>query len=143
VIGIGEEGICMSDANSFGMSTTDRRRYKRVKISNPISYVFLDKEGNEIEEGIGTVLNISQRGILLETYLPVKSSFILITYIDLEGQLLNIKGKVIYSMPGESGNFFVGVRFVDTHENHRKMTVSFIKAYHSVKNQSIRKRNSP
>jgi c-di-GMP-binding flagellar brake protein YcgR len=107
----------MSNANSSGMSTTDRRRYKRIETSNLISYVFIDKEGNEIKEGMGRTLNISQGGLLLEAYLPVKVQFILIMYIDLEGQLLKTKGKVVHSRPGESGNFFVGVRFVDTHES--------------------------
>lgn len=121
----------MSNANSTGISTADKRRHKRIETSNLISYVFIDKEGNEIEEGMGAALNISQGGLLLETYLPVNARFILIIYIDLEGQLLKIKGKVVYSRPGELGNFFVGVLFVDTHESQRKMIVSFVKAYHS------------
>jgi len=121
----------MSNANSTDISTTEKRRYKRIETSNLISYVFIDKEGNEIEEGMGAALNISQGGLLLETYLPVNAQFILIMYIDLEGQLLKIKGKVVYSRPGELGNFFVGVRFVDTLESQRKMIVSFIKSYHS------------
>ena len=123
----------MSNANSSGMSTTDKRKYRRIETSNTISYVFIDEEGNEIEEGMGTALNISQGGLLLETYLPVKAQFILIMHIDLKGELLKIKGKVTYSRPGESGNYFVGVRFLDTHESQRKMIVSFIKAYHSRK----------
>ena len=133
----------MGNLNSIGISTTDKRRHKRIETSNLISYVFIDKEGNEIEEGMGAALNMSQGGLLLETYLPVKAQFILIMHIDLKGELLKIKGKVVYSRPGELGNFFVGVRFVDTHESQRKMTVSFIKADHSRREQSIRKRNIP
>ena len=133
----------MSNTNSSRISTTDRRRYKRIETSNIISYILVDKKGNEIEEGMGTVVNICQGGILLETYLPVKAQFILIMYIDLEGQLLKIKGNVVYSRAGESGNFFVGVRFVDTHESQHKMIVSFIKAYYSRRKQSTGKKNFP
>jgi hypothetical protein len=133
----------MGSANSSDMSTTDRRRYKRIETSYLISYVLIDKGGNAMEEGMGTALNISQGGLLLETYLPVKAQFILIMYIDLEGQLLNIKGKVVYSRAGESGNFFVGVRLVDTYESKRKMMVSCIKAHYRGRNQSIRKNNIP
>jgi c-di-GMP-binding flagellar brake protein YcgR len=124
------------------MSTSDMRRYRRVETSNLISYVAIDKDGTEIEEGIGTALNISQGGLLLETYLPVKTRFILIMCIDLQGQLLKIKGKVVHFRIGKSGNFFVGVRFLDTHESQRKMIVSLIKTYHSRKKQSIRKKNT-
>ena len=125
------------------MNTNNKRKFQRIETSNIISYVFVDKEGNEIEEGMGTALNISQGGVLLETYLPVKAQYILIMHIDLKGRLLRIKGKVVYSRPGDSGNFFVGVRFVDTHESQRKMIVSFIKAYHIQKNKNIQKSNIP
>jgi c-di-GMP-binding flagellar brake protein YcgR len=122
---------------------TERRRHKRLETSHLISYVFIDKEGNEIEDGMGTALNLSQGGLLLETYLPVKAQFILIMYIDLEGQLVKIKGKVVHSRRGKLGNFFVGVRLVDTHESQRKMIVSFIKDYYSRKSHSIEQGNNP
>ena len=121
----------MRNANLSEMNATDKRRYQRIKTSNIISYVFIDKEGNEIEEGIGRALNISQGGLLLETYLPVKHQFITIMHVDLKGRLLKIKGKVIYSRPGESGKFFVGVQFMDTQESQRKLIISFIKAYNN------------
>ena len=85
------------------MKMTDRRRYKRLETSCLISYIFLDREGNEIDEGMGTALNLSQGGLLLETYLPVKAQFILIMYIDLEGQLVKIKGKVVHT-PGHQSD---------------------------------------
>jgi len=133
----------IDNLNSTGMISTDKRRYKRIETSNVISYICMDMGGNEIEEGMGTVLNISQGGLLIETYLPVKAQFILIMYIDLEGRLIKIKGEVVYSRPGELGNFLVGIRFKDTHESQSKMTVSFIKDYYSRRKQSIRKRNIP
>jgi hypothetical protein len=64
-------------------------------------------------------------------------------YIDLEGQLLKIKGKVVYSRPGALGNFFLGVQFVDTHESQHKIIVSFIKAFYSRRKQSVQKSNYP
>ena len=133
----------MHNADPSGMSSTDKRKYPRIETSNIISYVFFDEEGNEIEEGMGTALNISQGGLLLETYLPVKAQLIMIMYIDLEGQLLKIKGKVVYSRQGGSGNLLIGVNFVDTKESQRKMIVSLIKAYHSRRHQIIRKENIP
>jgi hypothetical protein len=143
LLGIEEKDISMSHANSSGRDTTDKRRYQRIKTSNIISYISIDEEGNEIEEGIGTALNISQGGLLLETYLPVKARFILILHIDVKGQLQRIKGEVVYSRPGDSGNFFVGVRFIDTRESQRNMTVSIVKAYHSRKKENLGKRNIP
>jgi len=110
----------MSNANSSGKSTTDRRRCKRVGISSLISYVYMDEEGNEIAGGIAISLNLSLEGLLLEAYLPVESPFILIIFIGLEGQLVEIKGEIVHSRPGASRHFLVGIQFVDSLERPKR-----------------------
>ena len=127
----------MGRIDSSGMSRTDRRRYKRIKTSNLISYICIDNEGNEIGEGMGTSLDMSMEGLLLETYLPVETPFVRIMYIDLEGHLLKIKGKVVHSRPGDSRKSLVGIRFVDTHERQHRIISSFIRAYYSRRKQSL------
>ena len=49
------------------MSTSERRKYPRVKVYYPISYVCMDKNGRIVQENMGVALNISQSGILVET----------------------------------------------------------------------------
>ena len=120
MIGIGEDGICMSNANSSGKSTTDRRRCKRIGTSSLMSYVYMDEEGNEIAGGIGMSLNLSLEGLLLEAYLPVESPYILIIFIGSEGQLVDIKGEIVHSRPGASRHFLVGIQFADSHERPKR-----------------------
>jgi hypothetical protein len=120
----------MSNAISTGMSTTDKRRYRRIETSNIISYVCLDREGNAIGGGIGTSVNMSTEGLLLQIYLPIEAPFVLITYIDSEDQLRQIKGKVVHSKPIDPESFLVGIRFVDTYESQYRIIASFTNAFY-------------
>jgi len=128
----------MSNANSSSKRTIDRRRYKRIGTSNIISYVCLDREGNAIGGGMGTSVNMNTEGLLLQTYLPVEASFVLITYIDSEDQLRQIKGKVVHFKLIEPVSFLVGIRFVDTYESQYRILTSFTKSYYGRRNQSYR-----
>ena len=49
------------------MNTSERRKYPRVKVYYPISYICSEKSGRIVQENMGVALNISQSGILIET----------------------------------------------------------------------------
>jgi len=111
----------MSNVNSSGTSTTERRRCKRIGTSSLISYAYMDEEGNEIAGGMGMSLNLGLEGLLLESYLPIESPFILIIFIGSEGQLVDIKGEIVHSRLGPSRHFLVGIQFANSHERPKRM----------------------
>ena len=80
------------------MPKTDKRKYPRVETRNVVSYVCMDKKGNEIGEGMGETLNISQGGILLKSVAPIESEFVLLMSIDFENNIMEIRGKVAHSI---------------------------------------------
>jgi len=49
------------------MNVVEKRKYPRVQIQNLISYVCLDEDGNPVKHLMGSALDISQGGLLLET----------------------------------------------------------------------------
>ena len=66
------------------MPETDKRKHARIEALNVISYICTDEDDNQLGEGVGETMNISQGGILLKTPLPIESEYILLTTIDLE-----------------------------------------------------------
>jgi len=118
------------------MSKTDKREYPRVETRNVVSYVCLDKEGNEIGEGMGETLNISQGGILLKSAYLIESEFILLMSIDLENNIMEVKGKVAHSKKDKSGKYETGISFLGTHDENIQTIKSFIKTYHSRKTRN-------
>ncbi|MDY6792666.1 MAG: PilZ domain-containing protein [Thermodesulfobacteriota bacterium] len=118
------------------MPKTDKRKYPRVKTRNVVSYVCVDKKGNEIGEGMGETLNISQGGILLKSVSPIESEFILLMSIDLENNIMEIKGKVAHTKKGNSGKYETGISFLGTLDENVQIIKKFVKAYHSRKNKT-------
>lgn len=117
------------------MTTTDQRKYPRVETRNVVSYVCLDKKGDEIGEGMGETLNISQGGILLKSTSPIESEFVLLMSIDLENNIMEIKGKVAHSKKGNSGKYETGISFLGTRDENVQIIKKFVKTYHTRKNK--------
>ena len=120
----------MQDVNSDNISITNKRKTPRVKTSNGVSYVCIDENGNEIEQGMGKTIDISLGGILLETSVRIESKYILLATIDLKGNLIEIRGKVSYSRKIEFGEFLNGIQFLETLERQIKIIAEFIKVHH-------------
>jgi c-di-GMP-binding flagellar brake protein YcgR len=112
------------------MPELDRRTYPRIHISNGVSYACLNDKFKEVDQGIGKVLNISQGGVLLETPKKINSRYILIMSIDLEDNMIEIRGKVIYSKKHPANWMLTGVKFMEPYSMQRKAIAEFIRAYH-------------
>ncbi len=109
------------------MPETEQRKYPRIEALNVISYICTDEDDNQLGEGVGETMNISQGGILLKTPLPIESEYILLTTIDLENNTIDIKGKIAHSQRDESGKFETGIRFLGTHEEKIQVVKSLVK----------------
>ena len=109
------------------MPETDKRKYARIEALNVISYICTDEDDNQLGEGVGETMNISQGGILLKTPLPIEAEYILLTTIDFENNTIDIKGKVAHSQRDESGKFTTGIRFLGTHDEKIQIVKCLIK----------------
>jgi len=111
------------------LAEEEKRKHYRAKTVNPVSYVCVDQDANPLNQGMGTTLDISRGGLLMETKVPIKSQFILLTATDTEEELTRIKGKVVYCREVEPGLFHTGIRFVEANERIRKIVAGMIKAF--------------
>jgi len=99
------------------MSKGDKRKHPRVKTNNEIAYVILDDRDNEIDEGLGKIVNVSLGGILIETIKPIGLQNILLTTTGIDDERINMKGDVTHCRMEDSKTFRTGVQFLETKEN--------------------------
>ncbi|QTA89873.1 phosphoribosylaminoimidazolesuccinocarboxamide synthase [Desulfonema magnum] len=103
---------------------TEKRRHIRIDSLN-LSHIWVDEMG----EGIGRTLNVSESGILLETYFyPGLEEFLILT-IAFEDKLLEIKGKVVHYKSREGGRFETGIEFLETDDSAVRFLKKFIKRF--------------
>ena len=93
-------------------------------------------ENGEISDlGMGRALNISQNGIFLETSRLVFSEYISLMSVDLDNNLIEVKGQVIYSGMNESGMVGNGIRLQGEHHENIQFATRLIKVFHVRKNR--------
>jgi hypothetical protein len=113
----------------------ERRIYPRVKTCNLISYMAIKANGEIIDLGMGRALNISQNGIFLETPRLVFSEYISLMSVDLDNNLIEVKGEVIYSGINRSGMVGNGIRLHGEHHENIQFVTRLIKVFHVRKNK--------
>jgi hypothetical protein len=94
------------------------------------------KANGEITDlGMGRALDISQNGIFLETPRLVFSEYISLMSVDLDNNLIEIKGEVIYSGINRSGMVGNGIRLQGEHHENIQFATRLIKVFHARKNR--------
>ena len=118
------------------MGKKERRKYPRVQIMDPISYLSLDSGGEILEQNIAVVRNVSQTGIQIESFLEVNSKYLSLMFFDLDKHQIELKGEVIYCKRNESGQFNIGINFVETSDENLQFVKALVKSYHYQKEKS-------
>jgi hypothetical protein len=111
------------------MVINEKRRCPRIHALNLISYSCLDETEKIVAQGMGRTLNISEDGILLETYVSIDPKYSIALSIGLENELINIKGQIIFSKPGNNDKFEAGIEFLETDESTLEILQKYIKAF--------------
>jgi len=125
---------CQEIYRVFPPDVTNRRKYKRINTKNVISHVIVDKHGNKISQGLSNTVDISKGGILLETSNPIEPGLVLLTAVDLDENLIDIKGELVYCRDTPTGMYHSGIKFVDTNEQRVNFAKRLIKDYNHRKN---------
>ncbi len=118
------------------MGEKERRKYSRVQIFDPISYLSKDSKGRIIGYNIAVVRNVSQTGIRIETFQAISSDNISLMFFDLANKEIEIKGEVIYCTNNGAGQFNIGIRLVGTAAENLHFIRALVKSYHYQKEKS-------
>lgn len=111
------------------MTAEERREHPRINALNLISYRCIDETHQTLAQGMGRTLNLSEDGILLETHVSVDPKHTVIMAIGLEDDLIDIKGRVVYSVGGENERFEAGIEFIEIDEIALEVLKKYIKAF--------------
>ena len=107
------------------MTPENKRKHRRIASLN-LSFICLDEDNNIVKQGMGRTLNLSESGILLETHFPIKLEYLVLLTIALKEDLLEIKGKPIHVRSVETGEFEVGIEFLEPDQDSIRLLESFI-----------------
>jgi hypothetical protein len=67
-----------------------------------------------ISNGLGVALDVSQKGISLETPFSIEAGLIVLATTDRENHLFKVKGKLLHSTKASNGLYHSGIKFIDT-----------------------------
>ena len=119
------------------MDGADRRKHVRVETSNLISYESINKDGEIVLNSLGKARNVSRSGILLETAHLIAAEYVSLMTVDLDNNLIQLKGQLIYCRETDSGLYQAGIRFAGSKEETAIFSVKLIKLYHHRKHNMI------
>jgi hypothetical protein len=118
------------------MEKKDRRKYPRIQIFDPISYLSEDAKGGILEQNVAVVRNVSQTGVQIESFWEIKSKYLSLMLFDLNKKQIEVKGNVIYCKKTESGSFNCGINLEGTVKQNLRFVKALVKSYHYKKEDS-------
>jgi hypothetical protein len=91
--------------------TVELRHHKRTAINQAMVYTTMDKEGKIQARGIGRALDISPKGLMMETREPVSEKLLRVRIALPNDQNIAIDCEVVYSMPYRPQTYRTGIKF--------------------------------
>jgi len=112
----------------------EKRRYPRINISNVVSYTLFDENKKKIDSGKGRIRNLSQNGALMETSKPLSGSFIVLASINLNGNIIKVKGSIANTRKTDKeGQYLAGIKFIGPEDERRNAVIAFIRVHNYLK----------
>jgi hypothetical protein len=113
------------------MTKEEKRKHSRIDSLNLLNYVYLDENEDESTQGMGRTLNVSESGILLETHNPIDTNHLVSLTIGFQEDVVDIKGRVIYTKENENTMFESGIEFLEMDDAARVILRGYIKAFNA------------
>lgn len=107
------------------MNTNENRKHPRVNALN-LSYICLDEDHQVIKQGMGRTLNVSESGILLETYFPIEATHTLVLSVGFKDRVVDIMGRPAHIRSTGPGVYEIGVEFTDLDETARHAVKDYL-----------------
>ena len=111
----------------MGERIIDERQFKREDSVNIVDYVMLGEDGEPESSGMGRTINVGARGLLLETFTPLKDQRVLLVTLGLENDMIELKGRITYIGTSEEKIFRSGIEFMEIDEEGKRVLHKFLK----------------
>lgn len=113
------------------MTNEEKRKHFRIDSLHLLNYVYFDENDEEATQGMGRTLNVSESGILLETHNAIDVQTIISLTIGFEEEVVDIKGRTIYSNKNTQNMFESGIEFFDVDKEALKILRQYIAAFNA------------
>ncbi|NTV15508.1 MAG: PilZ domain-containing protein [Desulfobulbaceae bacterium] len=117
------------------MTERECRGSARRDTLNLLDYIILDESGQEVDRAMARTLNVSEKGILLETHLPLAPGQKLLITIGLRNKLFEFKGRVAHSEACATESHCSGIEFIDVSPEGLATLQEFLAAFNAQTNQ--------
>jgi c-di-GMP-binding flagellar brake protein YcgR len=107
----------------------EKRKHSRIGSMHLLNYIYLDESDGETIQGMGRTLNVSESGLLLETHNPIDTRNIISLTVGLEEEMVDIKGRIVYSKKNENGMFESGIEFFDIDDPAQRILRRYISEF--------------
>jgi phage terminase large subunit-like protein len=115
------------------MTNEEKRKHSRIDSLHLLNYVYYDESEEEATQGMGRTLNVSESGILLETHNPIDTGNVVSLTIGFEEDVVDIKGRPVYSNKNDRDMYESGIEFFDVDQEAQKVLRQYITAFNAEK----------
>ena len=81
------------------MQDSKRRKFERSNSLNLVDYILLGEDGSHLSRGMGRTRNVSEGGLLLETYHPLQDGQTVLITLGLKNDMVQLMGEVMHQQP--------------------------------------------
>lgn len=113
------------------MTNEEKRKHSRIDSLHLLNYIFSDESGGGSTQGMGRTLNVSESGILLETHTLIGISSVISLTIGFEEDVVDIKGRVVYTKKNSTNMYESGIEFFDVDESAHGTLKKYIVAFNA------------
>lgn len=113
------------------MTINEKRKHHRYDSINLLNYVYFNEKIEEETQGMGRTLNVSEAGIMLEIHTTIAIGCQISLEIGLEEDMVDIKGKIIFCNPTQSGKYKAGIEFFNISSEAQGTLKRYIQAFES------------
>ncbi len=113
------------------MTTKDHRKHHRIDTLNLLHYACIDHNDQNVGQGMGRTLDVSESGIRLETHVPLDTDHEVLLTIGFEDHTIQIRGQVVHLQPNPQGRFEAGINFFDIGQADLEILKQYIALFES------------
>lgn len=112
--------------------SNDLRQHPRISSLNIVYYALFDANGKKTGRGKGRILNLSKKGALLETKVPLAGSFIALLAGGHDGGTVKVKGRIANTRKAIPHDIYhAGIEFIGSQAEQVNAIVALVKAYNN------------
>ena len=106
----------------------EKRKYPRISVSVLASYDCYGDDNKIFEQNVGTILDISEGGLLLETDSIIDANYVKLVIVGFDNTLYSIIGSVVHSRKIDRGKARAGICFHGSTKSNKFFLTAVIRA---------------